>query len=507
MASLDRALNPPAARASRSDARAERRRGTSDVSVRMRRSGAFWTTRGYRVTAEHHGRHLDTHRRSASGRGVRRARIAAGRACAGAAVRARRVAPGRSWSGVIGLTVLVAVTDGDPRRPRAGGPASGDRQGGRSVTGERPRSRALPQPPPRGILWTRRGSSRNPPYRSSVWTNGCSRIRRRPTYRRAGWKASTRSTQSRRRPSASTGCCSPRSTSQESAFSTAAGHLPRPELRRLLRRADAVQRDERPGHDLAAGRRLLHLRQAPGLLRSHDGDDTRRSTTTSTRSWRPRTCCRWTVRNTRSTARPGIAAYDYYGHDATGVSYADQVLARAIGWSQHGFCINCGRAELAGRSGARRLRRTGARGAGSNPGGHGDPRLPSAQSGRATPNRPSSPSRTDPQAGDARYAFRISSPATRSVAAAGAAEQAPGELRAAEVQRRVVLPRRADAAVHGDHRAGGLIEGAAGHRARGVGCERELLRSAVAGPAGVVEQRAPVLELAQHLGERVLDAW
>lgn len=36
------------------------------------------------------------------------------------------------------------------------------------------------------------------------------------------------------------------------------------------------------------------------------------------------------------------AAYDYYGHDATGVKYADQVLARAIGWSQHGFCINCG---------------------------------------------------------------------------------------------------------------------------------------------------------------------
>jgi hypothetical protein len=37
-----------------------------------------------------------------------------------------------------------------------------------------------------------------------------------------------------------------------------------------------------------------------------------------------------------------VAAYDYYGHDATGVIYADQVLARAIGWSQHGFCINCG---------------------------------------------------------------------------------------------------------------------------------------------------------------------
>jgi hypothetical protein len=36
------------------------------------------------------------------------------------------------------------------------------------------------------------------------------------------------------------------------------------------------------------------------------------------------------------------AAYDYYGHDAAGVEYADEVLARAIGWSQHGFCINCG---------------------------------------------------------------------------------------------------------------------------------------------------------------------
>src|SRR5438105_6081111 len=36
------------------------------------------------------------------------------------------------------------------------------------------------------------------------------------------------------------------------------------------------------------------------------------------------------------------AAYDYYGHDATGVLYADQVLARAIGWSQHGVCFHSG---------------------------------------------------------------------------------------------------------------------------------------------------------------------
>jgi hypothetical protein len=34
------------------------------------------------------------------------------------------------------------------------------------------------------------------------------------------------------------------------------------------------------------------------------------------------------------------AAYDYYGHDLDGVAYADEVLARAIGWSQQGFSIN-----------------------------------------------------------------------------------------------------------------------------------------------------------------------
>jgi hypothetical protein len=35
------------------------------------------------------------------------------------------------------------------------------------------------------------------------------------------------------------------------------------------------------------------------------------------------------------------AAYDYYGHDLTGVSYANEVVARAIGWGQKSFCINC----------------------------------------------------------------------------------------------------------------------------------------------------------------------
>jgi len=35
------------------------------------------------------------------------------------------------------------------------------------------------------------------------------------------------------------------------------------------------------------------------------------------------------------------AAYDYYGHDATGISYASQVAARAIGWARNGFCATC----------------------------------------------------------------------------------------------------------------------------------------------------------------------
>jgi hypothetical protein len=35
------------------------------------------------------------------------------------------------------------------------------------------------------------------------------------------------------------------------------------------------------------------------------------------------------------------AAYDYYGHDSAGIEYANVVIARAIGWSQHGFCPGC----------------------------------------------------------------------------------------------------------------------------------------------------------------------
>lgn len=36
------------------------------------------------------------------------------------------------------------------------------------------------------------------------------------------------------------------------------------------------------------------------------------------------------------------AAYAYYGHDLFGVTYANQVLARAEAWQRDGFCPNCG---------------------------------------------------------------------------------------------------------------------------------------------------------------------
>ncbi|MEA2194397.1 MAG: hypothetical protein QOG42_831 [Solirubrobacteraceae bacterium] len=36
------------------------------------------------------------------------------------------------------------------------------------------------------------------------------------------------------------------------------------------------------------------------------------------------------------------AAYGYYGHDLFGVTYANQVLARATAWESDGFCPNCG---------------------------------------------------------------------------------------------------------------------------------------------------------------------
>src|SRR3954470_18739922 len=45
-----------------------------------------------------------------------------------------------------------------------------------------------------------------------------------------------------------------------------------------------------------------------------------------------------------------LASYNYYGHDLTGLQYANNVLARAVGWSRRGLCVACAvDAELAAR--------------------------------------------------------------------------------------------------------------------------------------------------------------
>ena len=36
-----------------------------------------------------------------------------------------------------------------------------------------------------------------------------------------------------------------------------------------------------------------------------------------------------------------LAAYAYYGHDLFGITYANQVLARAVAWERRGFCPSC----------------------------------------------------------------------------------------------------------------------------------------------------------------------
>jgi hypothetical protein len=36
-----------------------------------------------------------------------------------------------------------------------------------------------------------------------------------------------------------------------------------------------------------------------------------------------------------------LASYHYYGHDLTGLQYASNVLARAVGWSRRGMCVQC----------------------------------------------------------------------------------------------------------------------------------------------------------------------
>src|SRR5436309_6358358 len=86
-----------------------------------------------------------------------------------------------------------------------------------------------------------------------------------------------------------------------------------------------------------------------------------------------------------------------------------------------------------------------------------------------------------------------------------AGEQATRELRAAEEERCVVLPRGANPAVDIDHRAGSEVERAPRSRAGGAGRERELLGLGATCPARVVLESAGVLEPAHNLGQLVLD--
>ncbi len=197
------------------------------------------------------------------------------------------------------------------------------------------------------------------------------------------------------------------------------------------------------------------------------------------------------------------AAYDYYGHDATGVTYADQVLARAIGWSQHGFCINCGvepamveavyaaygapvlaalEAEAKPKPRCAKAKREG---------GGGYARAPGSRAERvgARRRRPARAARRRP--GRSRWpvppSSRRESCARRKYSGASCSQVAPMPPWTE------IIVRAASSSARPADRAGG------------AGGERELRRRAAARPAGVVEQRAPVLELAQHLGEGVLD--
>ncbi len=127
------------------------------------------------------------------------------------------------------------------------------------------------------------------------------------------------------------------------------------------------------------------------------------------------------------------AAYSYYGHDLFGVSYANQVLARAEAWQRDGFCPNCAlddglvaefddaygaaarrhlvgaerrrknhkRSKLGGRKSLRRERHRRPRGGGSQDrsrhlspaGDKGRSRPPAAQMDRPTKPSPSRPPR------------------------------------------------------------------------------------------------------------------
>ena len=234
-------------------------------------------------------------------------------------------------------------------------------------------------------------------------------------------------------------------------------HLPRPELRRLLRGADAVQR-----HATGAGGHRIHVGSRQRLL--------------------PSTGRRPAAYDHTTTSHPSI--YDDF----------DAIMAAAHLLSADGATLRSNRAP-----GTRRMTTTATTPPASptpircwrgRSAGHSTGSASTAGSNRrwskpCTPpmarpcwrRSPRPKPRAEPRRrGSGRVGLRDQLARDAVGSPAGAAEQAPGQLGAPEVQRRVVLPGRADAAVHRDHRARGVVERAPGHRARGPGRERELLR-------------------------------
>ena len=174
------------------------------------------------------------------------------------AVRARRARPGGARARCSAASSGAERRVAPPPVPR------------RARRRRRPRARlaasaaARPRAPERSCAALGRRSRRSTPRRF----RGAHRRRTSP---RAGWKASTRSTPTAQRTFGVNWLLLASIHMQESAFSTAPGHLPRAQLRPLLRRADAVQRDERTASPRGTWSATPTSTAArPAALRPHD---------------------------------------------------------------------------------------------------------------------------------------------------------------------------------------------------------------------------------------------
>ena len=177
-----------------------------------------------------------------------------------------------------------------PRRPRRVAPPRRPRR--------RPRA-------PASMRGNRRAARRS---RNSALPRAACSMRRTLTSPSAGWKASIRSTRPRRRRSASTGCCWRRSTDRRAAFSTAPGIYHGLNFAHCC--GGPMQFNVTNGAagtvDVGPRERLLPATGSAPPHYDHMTARTPRSTTTSTRSWPPRTCSPPTAPHTRWTKQRGM---------------------------------------------------------------------------------------------------------------------------------------------------------------------------------------------------------